>query len=64
MQHPEAVQVLQSTIEALEQLENAPCLRSTNCISKLLLIDQKLSELTRFAVHRAIDERDCLQVDF
>ena len=64
MKHPEAVQILQSTIEALEKLEDAPCLRSTNCISKMLLIDEKLSKLIRFAVNRAIDELDCLQIEF
>ena len=64
MNHPEAVQILQSTIETLKKLDDQSCLRSTNCISKMLLLDQQLSKLIRFAVNRAIDERDCLQVEF
>ena len=64
MKHPETVQILQSTIETLDKLEEARCLASTNCISKLLLIDEKLSNLIRYAVNRATDESDCLQIEF
>lgn len=64
MKHPEAVAILQSIIETLDELEDTPCLSSTNCISKLLLIDEKLSKLIRYAVNRATDERDCLQIEF
>ena len=64
MQHPEAVAILQSTIESLDRLEDARCLRSSNCISKMLLVDEKLSKLLRYAVNLATDERDTLQIEF
>ena len=64
MKHPEAAEILQNAIVSLEKLDDQSCLRSTNCISKMLLLDQQLSKLIRFAVDRAIDERDCLQVEF
>ena len=64
MQHPEAVSTLQSTIETLESLEGERCLRSSNCISKLLLIDEKVSRLIRDAVGRALDERDTYEIEF
>ena len=64
MQHPEAAEILQNAIVSLEKLNDHSCLRSTNCISKMLLLDQQLSKLIRFAVDRSIDERDCLQIEF
>ena len=64
MEHQQAVEILQNTIESLETLNEQSCLRSTNCISKLLDIDWHLSKLIRFAVNRAIDERDTLQIEF
>ena len=64
MKHPEAISILESIIESLEKLENARCLSNSNCISKLLLIDEKLSKLTRYAVNLAIDERDFHEIEF
>ena len=64
MQHPEAVSTLQSTIETLEKLEGERCLRSSNCINNLLMIDQKVARLIRDALGRALDERDTYEIEF
>ena len=44
MSHPEAAAVLQSVNEQLDRLDGVQCLRSTHCISKMMLIDEKLSK--------------------
>ena len=64
MKHPEAAAILQSVNEQLDRLDAAQCLRSTNCISKMMLIDEKLSRLLHNAVNTAIDERDSHQLEF
>lgn len=64
MKHPEAAAILQSVNEQLDRLDAAQCLRSTHCISKMMLIDEKLSRLLHNAVNTAIDERDSHQLEF
>ena len=64
MSHPEAAAVLESVNEQLDRLDGVQCLRSTHCISKMMLIDEKLSRLLHNAVNTAIDERDSHQLEF
>lgn len=64
MSHPEAAVILQSVNEQLDRLDTAQCLRSTHCISKMMLIDEKLSRLLHNAVNTAIDERDTYEIEF
>ena len=64
MKHPEAAAVLESVNKQLDRLDTAQCLRSTHCISKMMLIDEKLSRLLHNAVNTAIDERDSHQLEF
>ena len=64
MKHPEAAAILQSVNEQLDRLDNQKCLRSTHCITKMMLIDEKLSRLLHRAVDTAIDERDSYEIEF
>ena len=64
MDHKEAAALLQTINENLDRLDGVKCLRSTHCITKMMLIDEKLSRLLHNAVNTALDERDTLQLEF
>ena len=64
MSHPEASALLESVSRQLNALDNQKCLRSTHCITKMMLIDEKLSRLLHNAVNTAINERDTYEIEF
>ncbi|MCY4584732.1 MAG: hypothetical protein OXB98_01720 [Bryobacterales bacterium] len=64
MTHPQAAAQLHTINETLDRLDGEKCLRSTHCITKMMLIDEKLSRLLHNAVNTAIDERDTLSIEF
>ena len=47
-----------------DRLDGVKCLSSTHCVTKMLLIDEKLSRLLHNAVNTALDERDSMQLEF
>ena len=63
MNHQQAAALLQTINENLDRLNNVKCLRSTHCVTKMMLIDEKLSRLLHNAINTAIDERDSLQLE-
>ena len=64
MSHTEAAALLQSINETLDRLEGVQCLSSTHCITKMMLLDEKLSRLLHNVVNTAINQRDSLQLEF
>ena len=64
MSHPEAAAILESVNDTLDRLDGVQSLRSTHCITKMMLLDEKLSRLLHNAVNTAIDERDSHQLEF
>ena len=64
MSHPEAAALLESVNQQLNALDSQKCLRTTHCITKMMLIDEKLSRLLHNAVNTAIDERDTYEIEF
>ena len=64
MTHQQAVARLDTINDALDELEGNDSLRSTRPISKMMLIDEKLSRLLHSNVNTALDERDSLEIEF
>ncbi|MCY4588286.1 MAG: hypothetical protein OXB98_19825 [Bryobacterales bacterium] len=64
MTHEKAAALLQTVNDTLDQLDGVKSLRSTHCITKMMLVDEKLSQLLHNAVNTAIDERDTLSIEF
>ena len=64
MTHQQAVARLDTINDALDELEGNDSLRSTRSISKMMLIDEKLSRLLHSNVNTALDERDSLEIEF
>jgi hypothetical protein len=64
MTHQQAVARLDTINDTLDELEGNNSLRNTRSISKMLLIDEKLSRLLHSNVNTALDERDSLEIEF
>ena len=64
MTHQQAVARLDTINDALDELEGNDSLRGTRSISKMMLIDEKLSRLLHSNVNTALDERDSLEIEF
>ena len=64
MDHKQAAALLQTINESFDRLDGVKCLGSTHCVTKMMLIDEKLSRLLHNAVNTALYERDSMQLEF